>query len=357
MSGPPLHALTWLVWALAGAAAVQLAPSPVYVAVVIALAALLVEVHAGGGPLARAFPLLVGLGVAFGLVRVVLTAATTHGVGDVLFTTPAVTLPRILGGFTVGGTVELPVVLQAASEAFVIVGLMAVFGAFNAVVSHDELVRSSPRAFHELGLIVTVAIAFVPSTIEAVRAVREADRARTGGRAVRRGRLLRLAVPILESGMERAVHLAESMDSRGFARGDAGRADRLAAWCGMGSLLALAGAFVALVGRARPAAAALGLAGLALLVAAVALASAGSPRTHHRRRLPGRADWAVAGASVLTPAGLAVLALTGDGSLTWTASPLRWPTFGILPALTLAGLLAPLALRPSDNFPVPEAAR
>ena len=62
--------------------------------------------------------------------------------------------------------------------------MMAVFGAFNAIVSHYELVQSSPRAFHELGVVTTVALAFVPSTIESVSAVREADRARTGGRSV-----------------------------------------------------------------------------------------------------------------------------------------------------------------------------
>ena len=41
---------------------------------------------------------------------------------------------------------------------------------------------------------------------------------KAGGRVVRRGRLVRLTVPILESGLERAMALAESMDARGFAR-------------------------------------------------------------------------------------------------------------------------------------------
>src|SRR5207253_8636159 len=109
--------------------------------------------------------------------------------------------PRMLGGFRVGGTVVLPVVLQSATEGFAVVGIMAVFGAFNAVVSHYELVRAAPRAFFEPGLVLTVALAFVPSTVAAVSAVREADRARTGGRVVRRGRLVRLTVPILETGM------------------------------------------------------------------------------------------------------------------------------------------------------------
>ena len=115
------------------------------------------------------------------VIRVALTAATTHtGTGTVLFTTPSFTLPQLLGGFTVGGPVEAEILLQAAAEGFVVVGVMAVFGAFNAVVSHYELVQSTPRAFYELGLVVTVVLVFVPSTIQAIGAVRVQ---RMGGRA------------------------------------------------------------------------------------------------------------------------------------------------------------------------------
>jgi len=81
------------------------------------------------------------------VVRMLLTVATTHGLGDVLFTTPHFGLPQLLGGFTVGGTVELQVMLQSLAEGFAIVGVMGVFGAFNSVVSHSELVESTPRAF------------------------------------------------------------------------------------------------------------------------------------------------------------------------------------------------------------------
>ena len=49
--------LAWLGWALAGAATVQLAPSPVYVALSSGSRWLVVEVHAPEGPYRRAFPL------------------------------------------------------------------------------------------------------------------------------------------------------------------------------------------------------------------------------------------------------------------------------------------------------------
>ncbi len=341
----PWHAGVWLVWALSAAAAVQLAPSPLYVALVIGIAALAVGAHARPGPYTRAFPLLVGVGVFFAVVRMLLTAITTHGFGHVLFTLPQATLPQLLGGFTVGGSIELDVILQSLAEGFAIVGVMAAFGAFNAVVSHSELVQSTPRAFYEVGLVVVVGLAFVPSTLVAIGDVREADRARTGGHVVRRGRLLRQVVPVLELGMERAVTLAESMDARGFARSGGGTRDHVAGWTGLASLLALGAAFVALIGRAEIAAAVLGLGGALGLAVAVLLASSGTRRARYRPRRMTGADWLVALAALAAPAAMAVIAIVGDGSLVWYASPLRWPALHVLPLLALLPLLVPVLAR------------
>ena len=97
-----------------------------------------------------------------------------------------------------------------------------------------------------------VALAFVPSTLAAIHDVRDADRARTGGRVVRRGRLLRQIVPVLELGPRTRGH-ARRVDGRPRAsRAPApSRRDRAAGWWGVASLLALGGAFVALVGQRR----------------------------------------------------------------------------------------------------------
>jgi energy-coupling factor transport system permease protein len=340
------HAGVWLLWALAAAGCVQLAPSPVYVALVIGIASMVVSIHARPGPYARAFPMLLAVGVLFAVVRMVLTVATTHGLGDVLFTTPHFGLPRLLGGFTVGGTVELPVMLQSLSEGFAIVGMMGVFGAFNSVVSHSELVESTPRAFFEIGLVVVVGLAFVPSTLTAIQQVREADRARTGGRPIRKGRLLRQIVPVLELGLERAVTLAESMDSRGFARLGASARDRIAGWWGAASLLMLAGAFVALVGQAGTVATTLALAGAVGLGAAVVLASSGNRRVRYRPRRMRRRDWTIGLVALLAPLAMAAVSVVGDSSLVWYASPLSWPALHLLPALALLPLLVPALVPP-----------
>lgn len=349
----PWHAVTWLIWAIAATTAIQLASSPVYVVLVIAIAWLVVAQHSIDGPLSRAFPILVGAALIFAAMRVVLTAATTHGSSEVWFTTPSVGMPEILGGFDVGGAVSGPVVLQAAQESLVVVGIVAVFAAFNAVVSHYELVQTVPRAFYELGLIVVIALAVVPTTIEAVHDVREADRARTGGRVVRKGRLIRQLVPVLERGLERAVTLSESLDSRGFAHGGSTARQRGAGWLGLGALVALGGAFVALVGREQPAALLLAGAGGVALVVAVVLSSRATHRIRYRPRHVSTADWWCIAGVLLTPVLLVTLVISGDdATFVWTPSPVQWPQIEIVAALAFLPLLAPMTRTPS-TAPVP----
>jgi energy-coupling factor transport system permease protein len=224
------------------------------------------------------------------------------------------------------------------------------FGAFNAVASHYELLQSSPRAFHELGLITTVALAFVPATIESAGAVREADRARTGGKVVRRGRILRTVVPVLERGMERAMGLSESMDSRGFGHQPATRNESTAGWLGLAGLLALGGAFLALIGRSTAPAAVLGVCGGVAIGSAAWIATRGHDRTRHRHRRMTGADWLMAATACSAPLMIGIVSLTGNDTLAWLASPVAWPKLDPVVALMTLPLLAPLLRTPARQM-------
>ena len=232
-------------------------------------------------------------------------------------------------------------------------GVIAVFGAFNAVVSHYELVQSAPRAFYELGLVVVVALAFVPSTIAAVVDVaRSRPRAHRGpGRAARPARCASSS-RCSRAGSNARSTLAESMDSRGFAHGGAAPGERAAGWFGAGALLALGGAFVALVGagdrRSRPGSACAGLVGV--VGGDPARVDGRDPRPlpaapPHPGRPPRHA-----GPRSRPRSRSAIISLAGDDSLSWVASPLHWPSLHVLPVVALVGLLAPLLRLP---VPVP----
>ncbi|MCC7077691.1 MAG: hypothetical protein IT198_11245 [Acidimicrobiia bacterium] len=347
MPSPP-HALTLLVWALAAAATAQIAPNPVYAAVIVACAALLVRRRGARDAPGGTFRTLLALTAVFVGIRVLIAVLTVHGTGDAALSLPDIGLPGFLGGYTIGGTVEWPVVRQAVAEGVVVVAVVAVFAAFNTAASHYELIQVAPRAFHEPGLVLVVALAFVPSTIGAFREVRLADRARTGGTRVRRGRTLRHLVPVLETGMEKAMALAESMDSRGFGHGRAGGADTVAAWTSLVSLLALASALVALVGRAHSVAAALVACSVTLVIVAVVCVSRSHRRQRHRPTPVTRLDVALMGTAVAVPVSLALLGGMAGLDMRWHTAAQTWPRFDPVVAAVILGLAIP-ALVPAPT--------
>jgi len=341
------HTIVWLVWAVSAVAALQLASSPFTVLLVIGVSTLLVETCAEHRGLAKAFPILVGAAAAFSLLRVALTALTTHGGPDVLVRLPSFRLPVLLGGFSVGGTIERAVVMRSIAEGLVVVGVIATLAAFNAVVSHHELLRLLPRAFHELGLVISVALAFVPSTLAAVTAVREADRARTGSSAVHKRRVLRTVGPVLETGLERALLLAESMESRGFARRAPGRVERRAGALSITGLLLLSGAFAGLLARRPSLAAALAATGGCALTIAVIMVSRAARGGRLRTTPMSGRDRAMVAVTVAAPLLLAWLATAG-APLRWDVHASAFPPLSAAAApviLLLAAPAVPMLLR------------
>ena len=339
----PIHPLAWALWGTAAIVSIQIAPNPVYVAAVLIACSAVVAVHGHGGPLTRAFPALLTIGVVFALVRIVLAGLTTRGGGPVLLTLPSAEVPAALGGFTVGGPLDAGVLVRAAAEGFVIVGIMAVCGAFNAVVDHHQLLRLIPRAFAEMGVAVAVAVAFVPTFLDAAKAAGEADRARTGGVAVRRGRWRRLTGPVIERALEQAVALAESMDSRGFGRAGPTPGDRRAvALSTLGMVVMAAGLGVLATGSGGMAITIV-LAGAAMVVGAVIVASRASTRTRHRVLRVERRDLLIGASALAVPAVLAILATT-DATVRWVGDDVAWPPSTLAPLLAIALLTAP-ALR------------
>ena len=93
---------------------------------------------------------------------------------------------RLLGGFTVGGTVESSVVLQAVASSFAVVGMMAVFGAVQRDRGRTTSSCSRRRARStSSGWSTTVALAFVPvdDRVGAARCARPTGPAPAGGRS------------------------------------------------------------------------------------------------------------------------------------------------------------------------------
>jgi len=203
-----MHPVALLAWAAAAALAAVLTANPFY------LAPLGAAALAVGTSLARdRRPLR-----AFALAAVLAVALRT--------------------ALALLGPVSRGSLAAAALEGARLSVVLLVVGAFNAASDPSALLRLAPGRWHELALAVSLALSIAPRTAEAGARVREAQRLR-GLRTAGWRALPALAVPVLETGMEEAVTLAESMDARGHGSGRRTRY-RPAPWRARDALVALA---------------------------------------------------------------------------------------------------------------------
>jgi energy-coupling factor transport system permease protein len=186
-----VHPAAWLAWAACAAAVAFVTTNPWYLGTAIAIAWFVYASCRIDGPTARSFRVFLVAGVIAMALRTAL----------------------VLFGPVVPGSV-----VAAALEGMRLAALLAIFGAFNAVTDPFGVVRLAPRRFHEPALAAALALSIAPRTIASVHRVREAQAIRGLPVAHVRG-LPSLAVPVLATGLEEAMTLAESMDARGHGRG------------------------------------------------------------------------------------------------------------------------------------------
>lgn len=345
---PAFNTKAWLLWLLASLVAVNAIENPFAVPVMLGALAAVAGSFASAGPEARSFAALLKLGLAFLVIRVVLFALTGHTGETTLATLPVVELPRWLGGFSVGGRVTAEVLAQSALEGLRLAMFLACLGTFLAVTNVYRVLRLLPRFLAEAGLVVTIALAFVPTMFRSASEIRDAQRLR-GHRFRGLRSVAPLALPVLASGLERSVTLAESMDVRGYGRRTEGAA-RAEAWARAGALAAMvavaAGGALFLFGRgpAGMAAAILALGALGLAASLAAL-SRTVPRTRMRRERWGAWDWALSGGCVAVAAGTLVLRALAPEAATYYPYPrISWPPLHAGAAVVGAGLALPAAL-------------
>lgn len=326
----------WLAWVVVAAAASSVTRNPLYLIVILLVIGVVGSAcAAGGGSVVPISP------VHFAAVVIPLTAIfnglMVHGGETVLLTLPAV-LP------VVGGPVTLEAVLYGATNGLALTVLFAAVSTLNRVVPVHELVTLTPRAFSDAGVVVSIALTFLPQMSRTVQRIRQAQAIR-GHRTRGLKDWMPILLPLLISGLERAMGLAEAMVARGYGA-VTGRAQgwRLRFGLVLGLLVLLIGwvAQAFLPGWAT--------AGLALMVAGGGLIlgllwGAGKMVRHTRYR---RRCWHAGDTLVLAGCGvaLAALLLPGPAGATLNYYPyprVSLPGFDPLAGIGLLGLLLPVA--------------
>ncbi len=211
------HPYAWTLWLFASAIAVLVTRNPLYLVILLLVTGFLHAVllrrferehHGGGRSLVLAWRTIVYLALFMWGFSILFNALTVHVGAHPLFSLPA-SWPII------GGPITMESIVYGFVTGLGFVNLILIFAIYNSVLGPQIILRMIPGFAYQTGVAVSIAISFVPQTLIAWEEIREAQRLR--GHNVKGVRdLLPLFVSLLSYGLDRAIQLAESMESRGF---------------------------------------------------------------------------------------------------------------------------------------------
>jgi energy-coupling factor transport system permease protein len=208
MSSDTYHPVAWLAWLVAAALPALSTRNPLYLALALIAVSVTYAALGRNNTLAQSWSAFVRFGVFLWLFTIPFTALTAHYGTIVLFSLPEA-WPII------GGPITLESILFGLTGGLALITLLMAFATFNVAVDQARLLRMTPGFVYQTGVVAGIAVAFVPQMVRSWQLIREAQQVR--GHKVRGIRdLLPLIMPLLVTGLERAMQLAESMEARGF---------------------------------------------------------------------------------------------------------------------------------------------
>jgi energy-coupling factor transport system permease protein len=227
------HVGAWVAWLIAAAVPAFTLRNPLYLVLVLGAAWLVYATVGRTSPIGRSWGAFVKIGLFFFVLAIPLNALSIHIGRIILFRLPE-TWP------IVGGPITLEALLAGLVSGLMLLTIVVVFAAFNSVADHYELLRATPPFLFQAGVVVSIAITFVPQMVLSAQEIRDAQRIR-GHRFRGLRDLLPLVIPLLASGLERAIQLAETMEARGFGGSVAPLSSRRALGTQFGLLATLLG--------------------------------------------------------------------------------------------------------------------
>jgi energy-coupling factor transport system permease protein len=211
----------------------------------------------------------------------------------------AIPLPRFQLNFGLGaieflGDVSWNSLYGALVDGFRLAAIILSVALATTLANPRKLLKSAPGALYEIATSVSVAINLAPQLIESFNRVRRARQLR--GKSKRTSRLAGIVIPVLEDTLDRSLHLAASMDARGFGRrGQQSNRELITArLLGLlGLLLNLFAIFVLLSGLGAMTAIGLLTAGVASGIVSVRITSRRKVRTNLVKQSRGWLDYLV----------------------------------------------------------------
>lgn len=198
-------ARTWVAWIAVVAILTMVIRNPLYT-VLLFLVTRLVEAAFGRGDVAVPLSLW-RIGLVVLAFSVLYSGLFVHIGTTVLFQLPDWPL--------IGGPITAEALVAGLMNGLMLMTLLATFAALNAIVPMKALVRLAPAALQDFGVVVLVALTYVPETYRHYERIRQAQAIR-GHQLKGLGDWRPVILPLLIGGLERAMHLAETMVARGY---------------------------------------------------------------------------------------------------------------------------------------------
>jgi energy-coupling factor transport system permease protein len=346
------HTLTWMLWLTMALLPAMVTRNPLYLAILLVAVAVAYSTMGRRSTMASSWGLFLKAGLILASFSILFNLLTVHYGETVILTLPRLTFrvgPVAL--LDLGGKTTMESLVYGLTSGLSLVAILLIFATFNVLVDHHRLLRFVPTFLYQTGMIASIAIAFVPQMVSSLRDIREAQAIR--GHRFRGIRdLLPLFVPLLTTGLERAVQLAESMEARGFGNvgGDRSRARqlvyRLLIACSLFGLLVAAFAY-GYWSDSPWASALLGSASLMLLAGTVTAMGRGAKRSRYRHELWRSRDTLVSAVSVVSILVIALFWLLDTHTLFFYPYPrLSWPDFNPLIGAALLAVVTPVLTAP-----------
>lgn len=273
-----LHPLAWWFWGISLAISTSRTANPWMLGIIITSALLVAFLRKTNDPWSKA--LIIGIQIAVIALTLRMMIAiffSVPGQGKILFTIPRVHLPEWLAGIYLGGSVTWERLSFVLLESTTIFALVISIAAASSLANPKQTLRALPGILHEAGVALIIATTLIPHFATSLNRISEARKLR--GDTSRFG-FKRTLIPLFEEALERALIMAESMESRGYGRVGAKKnslvATLLLAFGVISLLLALIEMLIGMEYRV------LLISALVCIVIALFLSNQKNPRTKYR---------------------------------------------------------------------------
>ncbi len=211
------HYNTWLFWLFAALLPAMLTRNPWYLLIILFAVFVPYNTIGRAAATAQSWTIFLKIGIFLAALGGLMNPLVVHYGQTVLFTLPQWTWRSGTNAvlLEVGGKITLEALSYGLVSGLNLAVIFLIFATFNMLVDHYQLLRAIPKFLYQTGMIVSIAVTFVPQMMSSLKDIREAQMIR--GHRFRGVRdVLPLFIPLLTTGLERAIQLAESMEARGF---------------------------------------------------------------------------------------------------------------------------------------------